>query len=436
MAKLIKMPEIAANATSAVIVQWSRKEGEAIKAGECLAEMETDKAVIEYDADSSGVLGKILAAAGQEVEVGAPIAVLFEEGETEVDIAALLAAAGVAVEPPPGAGATASATATAATTAATPAAVSEPEPEPGAVASGRIFASPLARRLAQERGLALAGMTGSGPHGRIVRRDVEAAAQAAPATAANATAAAGSDATLPGIAIPSASAPQGSAAFTDIPHSGIRRTIARRLSESKASIPHFYLSADCRMDRLLALRAEINAAGTRKISVNDFIVKAVAAALQSVPDMNVSWTEAALRKYQQADISVAVSTDGGLITPVVRNAGSKTLSAISREIVDLAARARSGALAPNEYQGGSFTVSNLGMFGVREFSAIVNPPQAAILAVGATLPQPVVVDGQLAVAQVMKVTLSVDHRAVDGALAAQWLAAFQRCIENPLSALI
>lgn len=427
MAKLIKMPEIAANATSAVIVQWSRKEGEAIKAGECLAEIETDKAVIEYDADSNGVLGKILASAGQEVEVGAPIAVLFEEGETEVDIAALLAAAGVAVEPPPGAGATASATASASAAATTGAA--EPEREPDAAASGRIFASPLARRLAQERGLALAGMTGSGPHGRIVRRDVEAAAQAAPATAA-----AGSDATLPGI--PSASAAQGSAAFTDIPHSGMRRTIARRLSESKASIPHFYLSADCRMDRLLALRAEINAAGTRKISVNDFIVKAVAAALQSVPDMNVSWTEAALRKYQQADISVAVSTEGGLITPVVRNAGSKTLSAISREIVDLAAQARSGALAPNEYQGGSFTVSNLGMFGVREFSAIINPPQAAILAVGATLSQPVVVDGQLAVAQVMKVTLSVDHRAVDGALAAQWLAAFQRCIENPLSALI
>lgn len=432
MAKLIKMPEIAANATSAVIVQWSRKEGEAIKAGECLAEIETDKAVIEYDADSNGVLGKILAAAGQEVEVGAPIAVLFEEGETEVDIAALLAAAGVAVEPPPSAGATASATATAAATAATPAAVSEPEPVPGAAASGRIFASPLARRLAQERGLALAGMTGSGPHGRIVRRDVEAAAQAAPASTA--ATAAGRDATPS--AIPSDSAPQGSAAFTDIPHSGMRRTIARRLSESKASIPHFYLSADCRMDRLLALRAEINAAGTRKISVNDFIVKAVAAALQSVPDMNVSWTEAALRKYQQADISVAVSTDGGLITPVVRDAGSKTLSAISSEIADLAARARSGALAPNEYQGGSFTVSNLGMFGVREFSAIINPPQAAILAVGATLAQPVVLDGQLAVAQVMKVTLSVDHRAVDGALAAQWLAAFQRCIENPLSALI
>lgn len=434
MAKLIKMPEIAANATSAVIVQWSRKEGEAIKAGECLAEIETDKAVIEYDADSNGVLGKILAAAGQEVEVGAPIAVLFEEGETEVDIAALLAAAGVAVELPAGAGTTASATAS--TSAATTTGAADPEREPDAAASGRIFASPLARRLAQERGLALAGMTGSGPHGRIVRRDVEAAAQAAPATAADATAAAGSDATPPAIAVPSASAAQGSAAFNDIPHSGMRRTIARRLSESKASIPHFYLSADCRMDRLLALRAEINAAGTRKISVNDFIVKAVAAALQSVPDMNASWTEAALRKYQQADISVAVSTEGGLITPVVRNAGSKTLSAISREIVDLAARARSGALAPNEYQGGSFTVSNLGMFGVREFSAIINPPQAAILAVGATLSQPVVVDGQLAVAQVMKVTLSVDHRAVDGALAAQWLAAFQRCIENPLSALI
>jgi pyruvate dehydrogenase E2 component (dihydrolipoamide acetyltransferase) len=216
----------------------------------------------------------------------------------------------------------------------------------------------------------------------------------------------------------------------------MRRTIARRLSDSKASIPHFYLSADCRMDKLLALRADINANAPRKISVNDFIVKAVAAALQAVPDMNAGWTDSALRKYARADISVAVSTDGGLITPVVRDAGAKTLSGISAEIADLAARARRGELAPDEYQGGSFTVSNLGMFGVREFSAIINPPQAAILAVGATLQQPVVVDGHLAVAHVMKVSLSVDHRAIDGALAAQWLAAFQRAIEHPLSALI
>nr|WP_198982808.1 pyruvate dehydrogenase complex dihydrolipoamide acetyltransferase [Herbaspirillum sp. ASV7] len=413
MAKLIKMPEIAANATSAVIVQWSRKEGESIKAGECLAEIETDKAVIEYDADTSGVIGKILAPAGKDVEVGAPIAVLFEAGEKDVDITALLAGAG-----------TATGAATAPMAAATSSG-SAPVAKAGGnePASGRIFASPLARRLAQERGLALEGLKGSGPHGRIVRRDVEAARQDVPATVSAAKPAAQS------------ASPVGSA-FTEIAHSGMRRTIARRLSESKANIPHFYLSADCRMDKLLSLRAEINAAATRKVSVNDFIVKAVAVALQAVPDMNVSWTENALRKYEVADISVAVSTDGGLITPVVRNAGAKTLSAISTEIADLAARARAGSLAPDEYQGGSFTVSNLGMFGVREFSAIINPPQAAILAVGATLQQAVVADGQLGVAQVMKVTLSVDHRAVDGALAALWLAAFQRCIENPLSALI
>ncbi|MFJ3058761.1 pyruvate dehydrogenase complex dihydrolipoamide acetyltransferase [Herbaspirillum sp. NPDC087042] len=418
MAKLIKMPEIAANATSAVIVQWSKAEGEAIKAGECLAEIETDKAVIEYDADTSGVLGKILAPAGKDVEVGAPIAVLFEAGEKDVDIAALLAAAGVA--------SVADAAPVAAPAEAAPAAVTAPAaPAPSSTnTGGRIFASPLARRLAQERGLALEKIKGSGPHGRIVRRDVEAAGRPV-STALPAASAA-----------PTQSAPEVGSPFIEIPHSGMRKTIARRLTESKSSIPHFYLSADCRMDKLLALRAEINAAAARKISVNDFIVKAVAVALQAVPEMNVSWTDSALRKYAQADISVAVSTEGGLITPVVRGAGGKTLSAISAEIASLAARARDGSLAPEQYQGGSFTVSNLGMFGVREFSAIINPPQAAILAVGATLQQPAVVDGQLAVAQVMKVTLSVDHRAVDGALAAQWLAAFQRCIENPLSALI
>lgn len=424
MAKLIKMPEIAANATSAVIVQWSKKEGDVIRAGECLAEIETDKAVIEYDADSSGVLGKILVATGTDVEVGAPIAVLLDEGEKDADIAALLSAAGVA---PAQAGREEPAAPTASSTAAPAVAATIRHAEHDrAEAGARIFASPLARRLARERGLSLDGLRGSGPHGRIVRRDVDAANQRPVA----------------GVAIGQAlapTAPTGVAAaptFTEVAHSGMRRTIARRLSESKASIPHFYVSADCRMDRLLALRAEINAAGHRKLSVNDFIVKAVAVALQAVPEMNVSWTDTALRRYAKADISVAVSTDGGLITPVVRDAGSKTLSAISREIADLATRARAGSLAPDEYQGGSFTVSNLGMFGVREFAAIINPPQAAILAVGATLEQPVVVDGQLAVARVMKVTLSVDHRAVDGALAAQWLAAFQRCIENPLSALI
>lgn len=419
MAKLIRMPEIAANATSAVIKAWSKKEGEAIKAGDVLAEIETDKALIEFDADETGVLGKILAPTGKDIEVGAPIAVLFAVGETNVDIDAVLAAAGVTSAPAPVAAA-------AATNPPVAAAVASTTVAPVAQANGgRIFASPLARRLAQDRGLDLRALQGSGPRGRIVKRDVDAAV-AAPVPAAAASA---SQPPTLGAAIVGS-------AYVDIPHSGMRRTIARRLTESKSSIPHFYLNVDCRMDKLIALRAEINASGTRNISINDFIVKTVAATLRAMPEMNVSWTDSALRKYAQADISVAVSTEGGLITPVVRAADGKSLSAISAEISDLAARARSNALAPEEYQGGSFTISNLGMFGVQEFSAIINPPQAAILAVGATAQRAVVSEGVLAVSSVMTVTLSVDHRAIDGALAAQWLALFRQHIENPLSILI
>ena len=420
MAKLILMPEIAANATSAVIKQWSKQEGDSIRAGECLAEIETDKALIEFDADEAGVLGKILAVAGKDIEVGTPIAVLFAEGETNVDIAAVLAAAGVekpvAQTVPANAAPAPGASATVATAPASAAASDVP-------ASGRLFASPLARRLAKNRGIDLQGIKGSGPRGRIVKCDIDAIDNtvAVPAKAAPAVA---------------ASAPENGAAYVEVAHSGMRKTIARRLSESKASIPHFYLSAACRMDKLMALRAEINASSPRKISINDFIIKAVAAALKAFPQMNVSWTEQALRQYAAADISVAVSTDGGLITPVVRAADSKSLSAISAEVADLAARARAGQLTPDEYQGGSFTISNLGMFGVQEFSAIINPPQAAILAVGATSQQAVVTDGALAVASVMTVTLSVDHRAIDGAVAAQWLALFQRYLEHPLSTLI
>lgn len=433
MAKLIKMPEIAANATSAVIKAWTKQEGDAVKVGDVLAEIETDKALIEFDADEAGVLGKIIAPAGKDIEVGAPIAVLFAVGETNVDIDAVLAAAGVASAPAPAAAvplaaipeATAAGTAVAVPAAAVPAMTATAASAADAN-GGRIFASPLARRLAQDRGLDLRALRGSGPHGRIVKRDVEAAPAApAQALAAAPVAMAGAQVAT-GIGSP----------YVEVPHSGMRRTIARRLTESKTSIPHFYLKADCRMDKLLALRAEINAAALRKISINDFIVKAVAAALRAMPDMNVSWTDAALRRYAQADISVAVSTEGGLITPVVRAAESKSLSTISAEVADLATRARSNALAPEEYQGGSFTISNLGMFGMKEFSAIINPPQGAILAVGATEQQAVVVDGALAVASVMTVTLSVDHRAIDGAVGAQWLALFKQYIENPLSILI
>jgi len=416
MAILLRMPEVAANATHATLQSWTRQEGEAIAIGDCVAEIETDKAVVELNADATGVLGRQLVTAGQEVEVGAPIGVLLVDGESAVDIDALIAAAG---------GAPAAAAAAAPASAAVPAAAGASAP---AAAPARIFASPLARRLAGQRGIDLATLHGSGPNGRIVKRDVE---SAAPATAAAQPSAAPATA-----ATPTAPASAPTAAFTEVPHSNMRRTIARRLSESKATIPHFYLAADCRMEKLLALRAQVNAQAPRKISVNDFIVRAVAVALREVPQANVGWTDGAMRHYHQADVAVAVSTDTGLITPIVRAADQKPLSVISAEIADLAARARAGQLRPDEYQGGSFSVSNLGMFGVSEFSAIINPPQAAILAVGATQAVPVVDDGEVRAGQVMRCTLSADHRAIDGALAAQWLAAFKRLVENPLSMLI
>ncbi|AOY94661.1 pyruvate dehydrogenase complex dihydrolipoamide acetyltransferase [Cupriavidus sp. USMAA2-4] len=411
MAILLRMPEVAANATHATLQAWTREEGETVAVGDCVAEIETDKAVVELNADAAGVLGRRLVAAGQEVEVGAPIGVLLVDGESAIDIDALIAAAG-------GGGATP----TAAAAAAAP--------------SSRVFASPLARRLAARLGVDLAALRGSGPNGRVVKRDVEQAAQGGrPPVAPAAAPAASAGAAVPAASTSAAALPA-DAAFTEVPHSNMRRTIARRLSESKATIPHFYLVADCRMEALLALRAQVNAGAARKISVNDFIVRAVAVALREVPEANVGWTDSAMRHYREADVAVAVSTGTGLITPIVRGADRKPLSVISAEIADLAARARAGQLRPEEYQGGSFSVSNLGMFGVSEFSAIINPPQAAILAVGATQAVPVVEDGELRPGQVMRCTLSADHRAIDGALAAQWLAAFKRLVENPLSMLI
>lgn len=416
MATLLRMPEVAANATHATLAAWSKKEGEPIAAGDCLAEVETDKAIVEISADSAGVMGQWLVPAGQEVEVGAPIAVLLAAGEAAADVQALLQAAGAVATAP------AAAAASAVSGTLAPAATT-------AQASGdRLRASPLARRLASQRGVDLSRLQGSGPGGRIVKIDVERAQAAAPAPAL---------ASAPVAAAPvAAPAGSGASAFTEVPHSSMRRTIARRLAESKSTIPHFYLTVECRMERLLALRMEINASASRKISVNDFIVRAVAVALREVPQANVGWTDTAMRQYAQADVAVAVSTDTGLITPIVRAADRKTLSQISAEIADLAARARAGQLRPEEYQGGSFSVSNLGMHGVGAFSAIINPPQAAILAVGASQQKPVVENGELKVGTVMACTLSVDHRAIDGALAAQWLAAFQRAIEAPLSMLI
>jgi pyruvate dehydrogenase E2 component (dihydrolipoyllysine-residue acetyltransferase) len=293
----------------------------------------------------------------------------------------------------------------------------------------RVFASPLARRMAQQAGLDLARLNGSGPNGRIVKADIDAAlARGAPTTAKPAP-----TPTAPAPAAPVAGLP----AFTEQPHSMMRKVIARRLVESKREAPHFYLTLDCNIDRLLQLRQEINAKREKdKISVNDFVIKACALALKQVPAANASWTENAVRLYQASDVSVAVATPGGLITPIIRSAETKSLSTISAEMKDLAARARENKLKPEEYQGGTFSVSNLGMFGIREFAAVINPPQGAILAVGAGEQRPIVKDNALAIATMMSCTLSVDHRVVDGAIGAEFLAAFKKLIEDPLSMLI
>lgn len=424
MASLLRMPEVAAAATSAVLLAWNRQAGDAVAVGDVLAEIESDKAVVEYEVEEAGTIGQLLLAAGEEADVGTPIAVLLSPGETMADAGALLASlGGDAAAAAGGAGAVAAGGNSAAAGSDAPVAAAAASAA-GATAGGsaRIFASPLARRLAKERGIDLAGVSGSGPRGRIVKRDIEAAkAGVAAGAAAGAIAAA-----VPG----NAESP-----YVEIPHSGMRRTIARRLSESKASIPHFYLSVDCRVDRLLALRAEFNATAARKVSINDFIVRAVAVALREVPEANVAWTDSAMRQFAHADIAVAVATDEGLITPIVRAADAKPVSAISAEIADLAGRARAGKLKSSEYQGGSFSVSNLGMYGVDEFSAIVNPPQAAILAVGAVQRKPVVEGDALVVGSVLRCTLSVDHRAIDGALAGRWLAEFRRVLEAPMSLL-
>ncbi len=424
MATVLTMPGVATGDDGALIVTWSKQEGDAVAVGDVLLEIETEKAIVEMNAESAGVLARILVPAGQMADVGAAIGVLLAAGEGEAHLKAALA--GVDVES--AAQAPAPAAAPAAASAAEAAPVSTPAAAPVAAGQGeRIFASPLARRLARDANLDLAALSGSGPRGRIIKRDVLQAQSASRSVAAPAPVAA------PAVA-PAAAPVAGN--YTEVPHSAMRRTIARRLTESKSSVPHFYLRADCRMDALLALRAQVNAAASRKVSVNDFIIKAVAAALREMPEMNVSWTDEALRQYKDVDISVAVSTDTGLLTPVVKGADRASISDISRSVADLAERARAGKLQPAEYQGGSFTISNLGMFGVDEFAAIINPPQAAILAVGAASQRVIVEDGDMAIAQVMTVTLSVDHRAIDGALAARWLGVFKRIVENPLSALI
>ena len=410
----ILMPAVAPSMTEGAIAQWLKKEGEVVNVGDPLVEIETDKAVVAYEAPNAGVLGKILVPDGTpNVKVDQVIALLLGQGEDASRIAAPVAAKPAAT-PAPAANPivqTAPATATTIVPAARVAS-----------ASGRIAASPLARRLAAAKNLDLSQLSGSGPNGRIVKLDVESAVPAPRAS-------------LP--ATVSTFMPAPGAAYDMVPHSNMRRVIAQRLLEAKQTIPHFYVTIDCEIDALLDTRKELNNwSDEAKLSVNDFIIKAAAMALKKMPAVNASWSDAAMLRYRSVDISVAVSTPSGLITPIVRGADAKGIAQISNEMKQLAERARDGKLQPGEYQGGGFSISNLGMYGVREFSAIINPPQSCILAVGAGEQRAVVKNGALDVATVMSCTLSADHRVVDGALAAEFLAVFKKFIEHPLNMLL
>ena len=400
----ILMPAVAPSMTEGNIVRWAKKQGDTVKQGEILLELETDKAVVEVQAQQDGVLGAILVPEGTNgVKVDTVIALLAAKGE---DPATLAVAAGA----PKAAAAAASSTPGAAASPAVPA-QAPASPKTGA----RIFASPLARRVATDLHVDLARVSGSGPNGRVLKADVEAASRA-------------------GAAAPAFAPAPGGPAYEDIPHSNTRRVIAQRLSEAKRSVPHFYLTIDCDVDALLRARKQANEMTEGlKLSMNDLVIKAVAMALRKVPAANAAWTENAIRRFRDVDVAVAVAAPSGLITPLVRAADAKSLRQISAEMKELAARARAGRLRPDEYQGGGFTISNLGMYGIREFAAIINPPQACILAVGASEQRPVVRDGVLAAATMMTCTLSVDHRAVDGALGAEFLAAFKKLIESPVA---
>ncbi|BAE51122.1 pyruvate dehydrogenase complex dihydrolipoamide acetyltransferase [Paramagnetospirillum magneticum] len=423
----ILMPALSPTMTEGNLAKWLKNEGDAVKSGDILCEIETDKATMEFEAVDEGVLGKILVAGGTSgVAVNTPIAVLLEEGE---DASAISAISAISAAPAPKAAAPAA--------AAAPVTAAAPVAAPSGPAHGgdRVVASPLAKRIAKDGNVDLKAVKGSGPHGRIVKADVEAAIKAGPAKPAAAPAA------IVAPAAKSAPAPAAASpfepAFEEIPNSSMRKVIARRLTEAKSTIPHFYLSIDCELDALLKVRADLNGrSDAYKLSVNDFVVRAVALALKKAPAANASWGEEAIKRYTDIDISVAVATPSGLITPIVHHADHKGLAEISNEMKSLAAKARDGKLKPEEFQGGGFTISNLGMFGIKEFAAIINPPQGCILAVGAGEQRPVVKAGALAVATVMTCTLSVDHRVVDGAVGAEFLAAFKKLIEDPLSMLL
>lgn len=442
----ITMPALSPTMEEGNLSKWLVKEGDKVTSGDVIAEIETDKATMEVEAVDEGVVAKLVVPAGTEgVKVNALIAILAEDGEDVAEAAkggdsAPAPKADAAKEEPKKEVATA-APAKAEAPAAAPAAAKGAENK-----GDRVFASPLARRIAKDAGVDFSAVKGTGPHGRVVQRDVEAAIKSGGAKAASAAPQAAA----------SAPKPQSDDAilklfeegtYEIVPHDGMRKTIARRLVESKQTVPHFYLTIDCELDALLALRSQINSAApltktekgevpAYKLSINDLVIKAVALALRDIPEANVSWTEGGMIKHKRADVGVAVSIPGGLITPIVRQSESKTLSAISNEMKDLAKRARDRKLKPDEYQGGSTSVSNLGMFGVKDFAAIINPPHATIFAIGAGEQRAVVKNGEIKVATVMSVTLSTDHRAVDGALAAELAQAFKRHIENPMGMLV
>lgn len=429
----ITMPALSPTMEEGTLSSWLVKVGDQLNPGDVIAEIETDKATMEVEAVDEGEVLELLVEAGTEgVKVNSVIAIISGE-EIGLPSAPAAAAPEAKAEAP-------AAAASPAPVAAAP--VAAPVRADGA----RVFASPLARRIAKDAGLDVSAVTGSGPKGRIIKRDVESAI-ANGVTAAPQAAAAGSAANAPASKAPSMSDAQVLKLFDDdsyelVKHDGMRKTIASRLQESKQNVPHFYVTADCEIDALLSLRSQINKSApvkddkpAFKVSVNDMVIKAMALALRDVPEANVSWTADNMVKHKHVDVGVAVSIEGGLITPIVRRAEEKTVSTISKEMKDLAGRARDKKLKPSEYQGGTTAVSNLGMFGVKNFSAIVNPPHSTILAIGAGEKRAVVKDGELAVATVMSVTLSTDHRSVDGALGGELLAAFKRHIENPMGML-
>ena len=421
----ILMPALSPTMEEGTLSKWLVKEGDTVSSGDLLAEIETDKATMEFEAVDEGVIGKIMIAEGTEgVKVNAVIAVLLEDGESDGDISASAATPAAANAP--------------LAEAAAPAVVT-PTPAPAAPAAkdgNRVFASPLARRIATDKGVDLTTMTGSGPRGRIVKADVEGASAAPAAVSAPAPTT---------VAMPASASADAVAKmyedreYTEIPLNGMRKTIAARLTEAKQTVPHFYLRRDINLDALLSFRGELNkqlAARDVKLSINDFIIKACALALQSVPDANAVWAGDRVFNLKPSDVAVAVAIEGGLFTPVIKDAEVKSLSTLSAEMKDLATRTKDSKLAPHEYQGGSFAISNLGMFGIDNFDAVINPPHGAILAVGAGKKKAIVgPDGDLMVATVMSVTLSVDHRVIDGALGALLLNAIVDNLENPLGML-